>query len=76
MICEQCKAEGKTSTVIEGMNSTTAAGYTPYYDEGGKYHYHNPNVTIYAYRCSNGHEFSKYERDVCWCGWPDKEQGK
>lgn len=62
MICEQCKNEGKTSTIHEPMGgSTTLMAFSPgYYDEQGKYHAtKNPNKTTYDYRCSNGHSWSE-----------------
>jgi hypothetical protein len=35
MICEQCKAEGQTSTITVGGGCTTAMYHPPYYDEAG-----------------------------------------
>jgi len=34
-------------------------GYTPYYDEGGKYHNNNPNTITKVYHCSNGHTWKE-----------------
>lgn len=66
MKCEQCVSEGKTSRVYEeGGGLTTLLGWSPYYDEDGKKHEHDPNGTVYSYRCSNGHKWSKVYRRKC-----------
>ncbi len=78
MICEKCKEQGLKSRVSEMGCSKTLLGYRPFYDENGKRHYHNPNVTTTSYKCSNGHSWETKSRGGgrygrCWCGWPDKE---
>lgn len=58
MICPKCKEENKKSKLYIGIGTTTTAGgMPPYYDEEGKYHYHDPNATTSNYSCSNGHNF-------------------
>lgn len=70
MICPQCKAEGKTSTVNGGDHCCrTAMGYQSYFDEQGKRHTHDPNTSTYSYVCSNGHEWTEKHYGKCWCGW-------
>ena len=32
-------------------------GFTPFYDEEGEYHRHDPNTRSFEYECSNGHIF-------------------
>jgi hypothetical protein len=72
MICETCKAEGKTSKVYGGMGTVTCAYYQPYYDEQGEYHNHDANIKTSGYSCSNGHSWTVQSTGSCWCGWPNK----
>ena len=65
MICKQCKAEDKTSRVMVLYSSTTAMACTPYYDEQGFYHKHDPNRIATYYACTNGHKFHKYDFIAC-----------
>jgi hypothetical protein len=65
MICEQCKAEGKTSRVTPGFHTTTMMYAPPYYDEQGHYHHHDPNSTTTDYHCSNGHQWRVTSRRPC-----------
>ncbi len=69
MKCPQCVKEGKRSTVTPGFSSTTAMYCAPYYDEDGKHHHHDLNMTTTGYACSNGHEWTEGKRGSCWCGW-------
>lgn len=55
MQCPQCIEEGKRSTIVLGGGSRTLLGWTPYYDEDGNYHSHDPNRTSSSGQCSNGH---------------------
>jgi hypothetical protein len=73
MICEQCKTECKTSKVCPGVGATTLVYNPPFYDEHGKYHHHDSNVTTSTYTCSNGHEWSARSTGSCWCGWPNDQ---
>ena len=73
MICEVCRKEGKTSKVFSGMGSVTLAYCPPFYDEKGKYHNHDSNITTTNCHCSNGHHWVEKNQNVCWCGWPNKE---
>lgn len=65
MICEKCKNEKLTSKIYEGCGTTTLMGYSPYYDELGKYHSHNPNKRKYNYHCSKGHHWTLKFNDQC-----------
>lgn len=76
MICEQCKEEGKKSTVTPGASSVTVLVPNNYYDEAGNFHQHDGNTTTTPYRCSNGHKWSDKKQSTCWCGWPQKEAPK
>jgi hypothetical protein len=65
MICEQCKLEGKTSTIQVGPTSSTCVYSPAFYDERGRLHQHDANSHTTQYVCSNGHHFSKTERYTC-----------
>jgi hypothetical protein len=56
MKCIQCVKENKKSTLFarHGM-IVTNMGFTPYYDEEGRYHSHDPNLSTQFFECSNGH---------------------
>lgn len=72
MICPKCKEEEKKSIVYAGYGMSTLVGYTPYYDEDGKYHSHDPNSNTTNYTCSNGHSFSVSRKSPC----PNCDYGK
>jgi len=59
MKCPQCQQEGKKSIITIGFSTTTLMSTHAYYDEDGKYHFHNPNITTTEYSCSNGHEWTE-----------------
>jgi hypothetical protein len=61
MICQQCKAEGRTSRVWEGMG----AYYPSFYDEADVYHDHDYNITTANYTCSNGHAWIEDRQRGC-----------
>ena len=73
MICPQCKSEGKKSEVYMGYGYTTSMCCPSYYDEEGRLHDHDGNITTTNYHCSNGHRWTEKTSGKCWCGWPDKE---
>ncbi|HUU59961.1 MAG TPA: hypothetical protein VMZ50_10480 [Phycisphaerae bacterium] len=73
MICPQCRAEGRRSTVTAGAGSMTSAYYPPFYDEDGKHHVHDANGGSQEFTCSNGHRWRESTGPApCWCGWPEK----
>lgn len=69
MICPECKKEGKKSRVCPGVSMVTAMWCPPFYDEDGKYHHHDANITTTNYKCSNGHTWTERLSGLCWCGW-------
>lgn len=73
MKCPQCKKEGKKSKVYPGVGYTTCMYCPPFYDEEGKYHNHDGNVTTQEYSCSNGHKWTERTTGSCWCGWGTTE---
>ena len=65
MICEKCKSEGLTSTILEQGSMTTAMHSSPYHDEKGVRHHHDPNIVTTAYECSRGHRWSARGKHPC-----------
>lgn len=69
IICETCQEQNVKSTVEEGMTSVTAMYCAPFFDEEGNRHVHDTNVQRTSFTCSNGHSFTKQNKNSCWCGW-------
>lgn len=65
MKCPECVASDQKSTVRVGMSYSTCMGTQTYYDEDGKYHFHDPNSTSTNYSCSNGHSWSEVAKAKC-----------
>lgn len=65
MKCQQCVEMGQKSQVYLGISSSTLMGWTPYFDEDGQYHSHDPNWTTTGYRCSEGHNWQKSSQKPC-----------
>jgi hypothetical protein len=76
MICEECKKEGKKSTVRLGRCTATLMGFDPYWDKEGVYHDHDGNTLMTDYRCSNGHSWCEISKpNKCpGCNWPEEEK--
>nr|QBK92723.1 MAG: hypothetical protein LCPAC401_03610 [Pithovirus LCPAC401] len=73
MKCQKCVQEGLTSKVnSQGGGSTTFMGINYFYDEDGRYHYHDPNITTQLYYCDKQHSWkqtSSMECPVKDCKW-------
>jgi hypothetical protein len=69
MICPICEQEGKKSKVYGGHGMRTLMYCQPWYDEEGKYHDHDSNVSTTEWRCSNNHQWTERISGECWCGW-------
>ena len=65
MICSKCKEMGQKSTISGGSGYRTAMYFAPYYDEDGKYHYHNGNICTSHYTCSKGHSIKIIDSSKC-----------
>lgn len=65
MRCPECVESGRVSHVFDLGGSVTCMGHTPYYDERGEYHNHDPNWRDNSYRCSLGHQWSVSSRRRC-----------
>lgn len=74
MRCPECIEGGVKSRVFTNGSSTTLMGHSPYYDEDGRYHNHDPNIRQSSYRCSNGHAWSQEDTHTCWCGWSNNAE--
>jgi len=77
MICDQCKAENKKSTITPASYAAiTAMCHIQYWDEDGKHHYHDPNIRTQSFSCSNGHDWKQNTYNRCWCGWANEPRKK
>ena len=65
MKCEECVEAGLKSRVTGGGGSRTLLGHSPYYDEDGIYHNHDPNTITRSYSCSNGHRWVTKGKGEC-----------
>ena len=73
--CQECVDSGQRSKVYGGdICSRTLMGYHSYYDEDGARHSHDPNISSYFFRCSNGHTWQK--KVTTPCPAPDCEWNK
>jgi hypothetical protein len=61
VFCPKCLENSQSSIVRVGMSARTLMYVNKYYDENGKYHYDDPNITTTDYYCSQGHEWSVTE---------------
>ena len=72
MKCPTCEEQGTRSRVDMGQRFMTLMGHSPYYDEDGQYHNHDPNTMTIGYGCSHGHHWEEKPRMVCpafGCRW-------
>lgn len=74
MKCPECEKEGQRSTVFSGGGTVTLMSYTPFWDEDGVYHVHDPNTHGTNLSCSRGHKWSL--RRLAPCGAPGCNYGK
>lgn len=72
MICPECKKQGLKSKVYPGSSTRTLMYCPPFYDEEGRYHHHDSNITATEYSCSRGHKWTEETTGSCWCGWPEE----
>lgn len=72
MKCRKCVNEGLKSILHSGECTTTLMGFSPYWDEDGNEHVHNPNRTTQSYSCSNGHRYIELSNRPC----PTCDKGK
>lgn len=74
MKCPECKKAKLKSRVYPGIGSATLMYCRPFYDEDGKYHFHDLNTTTTSYSCSQGHDWVETTKGSCWCGWGVKKE--
>lgn len=66
MKCPKCIEEGQLSTVIPNPGTmSTGMCVEEYWDEQGKYHWHDPNAHYTICKCSNGHRLIRYDSTRC-----------
>lgn len=65
MKCPVCQEKGLKSNVYPGGGQSTLMGFTPYYDEEGNYHIHDPNTITFSYSCSLGHKWKEVSKKEC-----------
>lgn len=75
MKCKQCEVEGEKSVVHVGPAFTTLMAGQEFYDEEGRWHNHDPNITTQSYRCSQGHSWSEDRRSKCRACSSDSDTG-
>lgn len=71
LLCPECVESGDRSRVASLGGARNLMGYTPFYDEDGQYHQHDPNVLTSGYKCSNGHVFTRKSHSPCPTCGPD-----
>lgn len=69
MKCAECEKSGLESRVQDHGGFRTLLGHTPFYDESGAWHSHDPNSFDGFFTCSNGHQWRTKIYNTCWCGW-------
>jgi len=71
MLCPDCQKENRTSKVYSGSATSTLKAWTPYWDEKGTLHSHDPNYREQQYNCSNGHHWTTKSLPPCLnCSYP------
>lgn len=72
MKCPTCVLEGRRSKLhcYGGVSRTLLGGESPWFDEDGQYHEHDPNIERRTLQCSNGHRWLHTRFPACAsCGW-------
>lgn len=62
-----CKNNGIGHKVIDVESTSTLMGWSPFYDNKGHYHKHDPNIHTAYYSCSNMHSWFIETKNKCWC---------
>jgi hypothetical protein len=64
-VCETCVAGDQRYSVTAGSVYTTAMATQQYWDEEGRYHFHNMNTSSQEFYCSNGHRWAEERKNYC-----------
>lgn len=72
IICPVCARENQQSRVFSQGTQTTLMGFSPFWNEAGIFHSHDPNTHTTGMRCSRGH--SLYAKWLAPC--PNCDYGK
>lgn len=65
ILCPQCKKLKQKSKVYLIGSTKTLLGWSPYWDEEGRYHSHDPNKVRTGYNCNRGHTWEIEELEPC-----------
>lgn len=65
MKCPECETSGLRSRVTIHGGSSTCIGWSPFCDEDGVFHSHDPNTHTSGFSCSNGHYWSVSSKAKC-----------
>ncbi len=65
MKCPECEKAGKRSRVYEGLSTVTCMAHQTFWDEGGAWHSHDPNISTQSLRCSEGHTWHVSRKSRC-----------
>ena len=68
MQCPVCLEVHRLSTVSPHGYARTLLRWSPYFDEAGVRHAHDPNRVTEAFTCSNGHTFIREIHLPCPAG--------
>lgn len=70
MICPTCSAAGQVSEVRDLRCDNGKLPKDHFFDATGQEHFHNPNVVVTEFQCSNGHRFAERSSWQCHvCGY-------
>lgn len=66
MKCFACEKQDLKSVVVAANPVKLLTGKViQFYDEEGRYHYHDTSEYLKKYKCSNGHEFEEKSYHGC-----------
>lgn len=69
VICPLCRKAELKSRVYALPRTSFCMAWEPYYDEEGRFHMHDPNISVEPYRCSLGHRFNVRCQGCGSCDW-------
>jgi hypothetical protein len=75
MLCPHCGKAGQIAAVtladgrVVALVLSTRIGFSPFHDEQGREHRHDPNQRLKEMVCPEGHRWKESFYLPCWCGW-------
>ena len=74
MKCPECERQGMVSKLYLQYGPTTDMATHEFYDEEGKYHFHDPNSSTTIFKCTNRHVGAISQSRKCpSCDYGDRE---